>query len=327
MTQLFHRWQALWQPDRYHGWGRRRNYFEGWYIKLVSPCERYALAFIPGIAMDADGAQHAFVQRLDGKACQSAYHRFEAEAFRPAKDRFAVKVGENNFSGQGIHLRLPEATGELAFEQPTPWPNSWGAPGIMGWYSFVPFMECYHGVVSLHHRLRGELQLYGETVDFTGGIGYMEKDWGRSFPSSWIWMQSNHLSGVEQASLMVSVARIPWLGNHFPGFLAGLLLDGQLYRFTTYNGAKSTVAIDEAKREVQLHFKRKGQSLRIRARQEGGSGELAAPVAGAMAGKVNESLQSTFSLQLTENSKLRYEGEGRNTGLELAGPVRAELEG
>ena len=175
-------------------------------------------------------------------------------------------------------------------------------------------MECYHGVVSLHHRLRGQLRLYGETVDFTGGTGYMEKDWGRSFPSSWIWMQSNHLSGVEQASLMVSVARIPWLGNHFPGFLAGLLLDGQLYRFTTYNGAKSTVSIDEAKREVHLHFQRKGLSLRIRARQAGGTGALAAPVSGAMAGKVNESLQSTFYLQLTENGKLRYEGEGRNAG-------------
>lgn len=327
MSDTLNRWQALWQPERYHGWGRQRNYFEGWYIKLVSPCERYALAFIPGISMDAAGQQHAFVQRLDGKTCESAYHRFETAAFRPAADQFAVEVGENTFSKNSIQLNLPEAQGEIIFEQPTSWPSSWGAPGIMGWYSFVPFMECYHGVVSLHHRLRGQLQLYGQEVNFTGGTGYIEKDWGRSFPSSWIWMQSNHLSGTEQASLMVSVARIPWLGSHFPGFLAGLLLDGRLYRFTTYNGSKVKVSIDEAKREVQLRFQRKRQTLHIHAKQVGGAGELAAPVSGAMAGKVNESLQSTFTLQLVESGKVRYEGKGRNAGLELAGPVREQLEG
>ncbi|WP_243392439.1 MULTISPECIES: tocopherol cyclase family protein [unclassified Mesotoga] len=29
-------------------------------------------------------------------------------------------------------------------------------------------------------------------IDLTGGKGYIEKDWGRSLPDAWIWMQSNN---------------------------------------------------------------------------------------------------------------------------------------
>jgi hypothetical protein len=325
MQHFAARWKALWNPDRYHGWGKSRNYFEGWYFKIVSPCERYAFALIPGISMDERGRQHAFIQRLDGKACTSAYHEFASSGFKPQEDRFEVQLGNNLFATDQLEVALPELSGKLALRGTTPWPSTLGAPGIMGWYSFVPFMECYHGVVSLHHRLEGQLSVYGKTVDFTGGIGYIEKDWGRSFPSSWIWMQTNHLSQTEGACLMASVARIPWLGSHFPGFLAGLQLEGRLWAFTTYNNARLKVGLDESSRTVQLILKRKGAVLEIDAQQRGGTGTLAAPVSGAMAGKVNESLQSVVQIRLREGQTTIYEGEGRHAGLEVAGPVAKEL--
>ena len=60
---------ALFNPDRYHGWGNKRNYFEGWYYKVVDQAESRAFAFIPGIAMASNGEKHAFIQVLDGKEC------------------------------------------------------------------------------------------------------------------------------------------------------------------------------------------------------------------------------------------------------------------
>jgi len=325
MKHLSARWKALWDPNRYHGWGRARNYFEGWYFKIVSPCERYAFALIPGISMDGGGQQHAFIQLLDGKACTSAYHEFPHEAFQPLPNRFEVQLGPNRFTDQGFNVSLPELDGELRFHGNTPWPATLGAPGIMGWYAFVPFMECYHGIVSLHHKLEGTLNVYGKPVDFTGGIGYIEKDWGRSFPSSWIWMQTNHLDNTQEACFMASVARIPWLGNHFVGYLAGLQLDGQLWAFTTYNNARLAVTLDEAAKAVHLQLDRRGVSLEITARQKGGTGSLAAPISGAMTGKVSESLQSSVYIRLKERGRTLYEGEGRHAGLEVAGPVAQEL--
>ncbi len=325
MQHLAARWKALWNPDRYHGWGKSRNYFEGWYFKIVSPCERHAFALIPGISMDEQGQQHAFIQRLDGKACTSAYHEFASSGFKPQEDRFEVRLGNNLFATDQLEIALPELSGQLIFKGTTPWPSALGAPGIMGWYSFVPFMECYHGIVSLHHKLEGQLSVYGEPVDFTGGIGYIEKDWGKSFPSSWIWMQTNHLAQTEGACLMASVARIPWLGSHFPGFLAGLRLEGRLWAFTTYNNARLKVHLDEPSRTVQLVLKHRGAVLEINAQQRGGTGTLAAPISGAMAGKVNESLQSVIHVRLQEGQTTLYEGEGRHAGLEVAGPVAKEL--
>jgi hypothetical protein len=51
----------------------------------------------------------------------------------------------------------------------------------MGPYAFVPFMECYHGILSMDHKINGQLIIHDEIIDFTGGKGYMEKDWGQSF--------------------------------------------------------------------------------------------------------------------------------------------------
>jgi hypothetical protein len=45
-----------------------------------------------------------------------------------------------------MSLDLPGAQGDVRFTDTQPWPKMLGAPGIMGWYSFVPFMECKHGV-------------------------------------------------------------------------------------------------------------------------------------------------------------------------------------
>ena len=51
----------------------------------------------------------------------------------------------------------------------------------MGPFSFVPLMECYHGILSMNHSLKGTLSFQGENLLFTGGKGYIEKDWGHSF--------------------------------------------------------------------------------------------------------------------------------------------------
>lgn len=324
MRNFFRRLRSVWYPNRYHGWGRTSNYFEGWYFKFVDPTEQYAFALIPGIAMGPEGNQQAFIQRLDGKAGKAAFHEYPAEDFQPEFDRFAVQVKDNFFTANEMQLNLPELKGRLTFENGYSWPKMLGAPGIMGWYSFVPFMECYHGVVSVDHMIRGELEVYGKNVDFNGGRGYIEKDWGQSFPSSWIWMQTNHFDGDRRVSLMASVANIPWLGSHFIGCIVGFLLDDRLYRFATYTGAK--MKIDLREHGVDLVFSDRKYRLEINAEQ-GHTGALISPISGTMTGKVNESMQATVGVKFFEGSNLLFAGTGRNAGLELAGKVEKLVEG
>lgn len=318
MKNYIRRLRSVWHPNRYHGWGKAGNFFEGWYFKIVDPAEQYAFAIIPGIALGSHEKNEAFIQRLDGKACTAAFHHFPTVSFRPADDRFAVELDTNFFSADHIRLDLPELKGELHFEALYPWPKMLGAPGIMGWYSFVPFMECYHGVVSMDHRITGKLDVYGKKVDFTGGKGYIEKDWGRSFPRSWIWMQTNHFREDRRISLMASVACIPWVGSHFTGYIVGFLLEDRLYRFATYTGAKMEIVLGE--HQVNLVFKDKKHRLEITAHQ-GNTGALVSPISGNMTGKVNESMQATIDVLLYTDGEIVFEGTGRNAGLEVAGPV------
>ncbi len=317
---MFKSLQALFHPDQYQGWGKSKKYFEGWYYKVVNAEESIALALIPGIAMDAEGRKQAFIQVLDGKKRTADYFKFDVKEFRPKVGVFELAIAQNQFSNESIRLDLPSVKGELFFSDRTAWPKTFFSPGIMGPYTFVPLMECYHGILSMDHRIDGKLLLNGETVDFANGRGYMEKDWGKSFPSAYFWMQTNHFSqpGI---SLKASVAKIPWMGNSFIGFIAGLWLHDRLIQFTTYNGSKLVQSIADQK-VVKLVMENENFRLEICAHREK-STQLAAPILGLMDGRIEESMTSLIDVQLFDrkNNILLLSDTGRNAGLEVAGTI------
>ncbi len=166
----------------------------------------------------------------------------------------------------------------------------------MGPYRFAPRMEGYHGVCSLDHALTGALELNGELLDFTGGRGYAEKDWGRSFPSSWVWAQSNHFDRPH-VSVTVSVAKIPWMGSSFVGFIAGAWISGTLYRFTSYTGAKLTAFQSRLDGAAMTYEDR---DFRLEVELDGATAApLKAPSHGRMVARADESLDATMRVKLT----------------------------
>ena len=318
--QLIKKITTLFHPERFQGWGKRRAYFEGWYFKLVSQDQQHAYAIIPGLAFDNEGTGHAFIQLLDGKRKTSAYHKFPLEFFKANAKAFEVSIGNNLFTGQNLILDLPELNGEIQFENVVGWPKPFYSPGIMGPYAFAPFMECYHGIVSMDHELNGTLVTHVEKLVFNGGRGYIEKDWGKSFPSAYVWMQSNHFEepGI---SLKASVAMIPWMTGEFVGFIAGFWLKDRLIQFTTYNRSRLIrhVVTNE---HVHLVLENPKYTLEINGERDETT-ELASPIQGAMAGKIEETMGANLYVVITERrtgSKL-FEGTGTSAGLEVAGAV------
>ena len=317
---------ATFHPECYHGWGKSHTYFEGWYYKLITADERRALAIIPGIAMDTDGNKQAFIQVLDGKKQQATYHKFDPTLFKPAPKKFEIRLDQNFFSYDEIVVDLDQCKGKISLKNQIPWPSSWYSPGIMGPFTFVPFMQCYHGVLSMQHTLQGSLQINGEQIDFTGGKGYLEKDWGKSFPSGYIWMQTNHFI-QNNVSLKASVAKIPWLGSSFVGFIAGLYIDGRLFQFTTYNRTKLIRSFAN-QQQVELILANKKHRLEIRAERSEAT-ELAAPIQGLMEGRISESMSSTCTVILVESKsgKVLFNDQARNVALEVGGNLSDVLVG
>jgi tocopherol cyclase len=320
MKNWFYRVKNIFYPDRFQGWGRTKSYFEGWYFKLVDETGDAALAVIPGVAMDGFGKQHAFIQVLDGRKKTSNYHRFSFEDFRAIPDAFEVSIKSNKFSSAGIELDLPELKGSLEFLNPVAWPNPVYAPGIMGPFSFVPFMECYHGIVSMDHGLTGTLILSGQEINFENGRGYIEKDWGHSFPSAYIWMQSNHFSRTG-ISIKLSVAKIPWLTGSFTGFICGIWINDQLIRFTTYNrSALKKCFVDQA--AVSITLESPDYLLEVNAIRDHAT-QLAAPIRGFMDGRIEESMSAKISVRLIErgSDNVILQDIGLHAGLEVAGLI------
>lgn len=319
------RLRSIWTPAMYHGHGQRRNYFEGWYYKFVDATGRHVHAVIPGIFLGKDAStSHCFVQVLDGATGHSTYHRYPAERFWASEHELDLRVGPNRFYLDRIQLDIDDADrslrGELGFEGVTPWPVTLASPGVMGPYAFAPFMECYHGVLSFDHAVRGALIMNGAAISFDGGRGYMEKDWGQAFPQAWVWGQSNHFDQVG-TSITLSVATIPWLGASFRGFIIGFWHERRLYRFATYTGAEiTTLKLSDTHLVLRVEDKRHRLEVDA-ARSEGGL--LHAPYRIDMLQRVTESLTAGITVQLIDQAGgVIFRGVGRHAGLEINGEIQ-----
>ena len=302
--------RKLYHPEFYQGPSRPARYFEGWYYKAV--INHRAFALIPGVSRASDDP-HAFIQYIDGAAGKSWYHRFPLETFSFRRDVFEISIGENRFGLDGYQVTLPEMSCDLHISDATGWPTSLFSPGTMGWYSFVPFMECRHGIIVMDAALTGTLN--GTQVE--NGRFYLEKDYGRSFPNAWVWLQSNSFESLG-TSVTCSIANVPFVGGAFSGFLAAFLHDGVLHRFTTYTGARLT-ALTATQAQVSIVLSDPRKRLEITATREDGA-VLAAPANGVMSGRVSETIQSRVEVRFAVNGTVVFEGAGDRAGLEVVSP-------
>jgi tocopherol cyclase len=314
-------------PDAYHGKTKKQPFFEGWYFKVVSKDQQQRYAIIPGIFKSDDPEHnHCFVQVLDGSTGKTIYQTYPPDAFHSEPNSFDIRVGPNRFMADMLSLRLehPEMNlwGELRFIDPQPWPVTVLSPGIMGWYAWVPFMETYHGVVSLDHAIVGKLIIDEKAVDFNGGRGYIEKDWGQAFPAAWVWFQSNHFEQTGTC-ITASIAIIPWVRQSFAGFIVGLWHAGQLYKFATYSGAK-VEALEIEDRQVLWTIRDRRYRLRMTAQRAEG-GLLHAPTPVSMGRRILETLNASVQVQLEEidgtNVRPVLNGNGSVAGLEAVGDL------
>lgn len=203
------------------------NGFRGWYFKCQSG--RQTFAVIPAIHKDKN-EKTCSIQLITESGSWNAVFPFSAHS----KCRSFIEIDGNRFGRHGINLNIhtPDliATGAVAFDGITPISYD-----IMGPFCLVPFMECRHSVVSMKHRVTGEININGTPYVFDNADGYWEGDRGRSFPKEYAWTQYIFPNG----SLMLSVADIPVGRRSFTGVICVILIDGKEYRLATYLGAKA----------------------------------------------------------------------------------------
>jgi len=181
-------------------------------------------------------------------------------------------------------------------------------------------MECYHGLVSMNHDVSGKISIGNHEINFDNGKGYTEKDWGKSFPSCWIWIQSNHFEKAK-TSFFFSLAKIPWFGSHFNGFLCVLMTGDKIHKFTTYTGARIE-SVEIFSDKVSIRIEDKMHIVNITA-THADFVILKAPVNGGMDRRISESMNAVVHVSLRDiSNNLLFEGAGANAGMDIVGDVQ-----
>ncbi len=316
---------TLFHPEVFQGRRKSSSYFEGWYIKM-STCpgrsrqKAEVISLIPGVSLDSAGMKHSFIQVISSAEGRSWYVPFGYEEFAADKKKFSISIGGNSFSEAGVSVDIAyedlRLTADVTFTGLSPFPVTASAPGIMGWYAYVPFMECFHGVVSTTHALTGSLSINGRKMDVTGGTGYIEKDWGKSFPEAWIWMQANCFP-EPGTSCMLSAARIPFLGRVFTGFLGFVKTGERLIRFGTYTGALIE-SLESSSERARVVVGLKDRTIEFIG-ELGPASRLAAPRQGRMERTILESIEGVITLVVrTRDGEEELRTSSSLAGIELS---------
>lgn len=280
---------------QFHGARRKHSYFEGWYLKHQS--EQTSISLIPAFHRDSQGRASVSIQVItpDHQGCAW----FSEDQFQVDPEVFDVRIADNHFSEHGIELNLVidsfSVKGHLFYGPFTPVCGS-----VMGPFQYLPFLQCNHGILSLSHSLKGVLTINGTDVDFSDGVGYIEKDWGSSFPQSYLWTQANWNSpSGSPGCLFLSIAHIPMLGFSFTGCIAIVYYEGKEYRFATYRRARVEEYGPDGAVITQGTWK-----LLVRRFKEDQAQPLHAPDQGHMSRTVYESISGPVQYQFQADDVL-----------------------
>ena len=295
---------------------KNKKYFEGWYFKNIN--NDNGISFIPGINID-EKSKNSFIQVITNNS--SYFLEYKINEFLFKHNPFLIKIGNNIFSKDGIYIDIKsnniKVNGSIKYSKSKNIRSNFIKPNIMGPFSYIPFMECNHAILSMQNIANGTINLNNEDIiEFNNDIGYIEKDWGYSFPKEYVWCQGNNFKN-SNASFMLSIADIPFKFFNFRGVICVLIIDKKEFTFTTYNTTK-IIEYDVKNNNLDITLKKGCYNLNIKSTFDKGL-KLSAPIKGKMEKDIFESISSSISLTLMKNNNIIFSDTSLNCGVEVVG--------
>lgn len=295
-----------------------KDYFEGWYFKNSN--KKSTISFIPGININGKNRK-AFIQIIVDT--NSYFVNCDIKDFEFNLKPFFIKIENNYFSKDGIKVDIKDENqnlniyGKLKYINNKNIERSILNPNIMGPFSYIPFMECNHAILSMKNDIFGFIKINDKRLEFNRDSGYIEKDWGTSFPESYIWCQGNNFN-KSNASFMLSIAKIPFKIFSFKGIICDLIIEDEEFKFATYNNAKLIKSkIDNRNFDITLN--KDNYYLKVKSNYNKGA-KLYAPIKGKMDKNIFESVCASIEVTLKENNKTIFSDISENCGIEIVNP-------
>ena len=287
-----------------------KNYFEGWYFKNSS--DSGCISFIPGISINAD-EKISFIQVITDD--NSWIVDYNIDDFEYNDEPFWIRIGNNYFSKERVHIDINDKELGLNIKGDLKYKNHiYLKRNIMGFFSFIPFMQCNHSILSMKNKIEANLFINDNNIEFLNCTGYIEKDFGVSFPKYYIWGQGNNFNDKD-VSFFISVADIPFKMFNFRGFICSLIVSGKEYRFATYNNSK-ILKYEINDNGYNIILKRGKYILEVDAFCND-SFLLKAPVDGKIDKEIFECINGKINITLKKNKKIIFLDESYNCGIEM----------
>ena len=292
-----------------------KNYFEGWYFKNTTI--NNGISFIPGINIDGKNKK-SFIQIITNN--ESYFVNYNIDDFKFNYNPFYIQIKNNIFSKEKIHIDITDKSQHLKIDGSVEYTNSKNIntnkfnPNIMGPFSYIPFMECNHAILSMKNTVNGSIRINDNIINFNNDSGYIEKDWGCSFPKSYIWCQGNNFKN-SNASFMLAIANIPFKIFEFKGIICDIIVDDEEYKFATYNNTK-LINFKITNNTLDITLKKGEYHLDVQSRCDKGL-KLSAPVKGKMQKDIFESISSEIMVTLKKNKNIIFSDISFNCGVEM----------
>jgi len=220
--------------------GDAYSFFEGWYVRCILPDLSASFAFM--FSVEASGVATIQVAGCDDEV---HFHQLaDITGFRASTKSLRMQ----HWDGDGCGYELSSGgccgviSGGISWMIRYSALNSWGdrdsaysrctATRLSRLRAFEPGWQVLvaHGV-----GLNGVINYGGKSYALDGCRIYIEKNWGRSFPSKWWWLQANAFPSIPDLSITaVGATRTVINWEETVGMIA-IHYRGTLYEFANWN--------------------------------------------------------------------------------------------
>lgn len=209
-------------PSSIRGGIDRSRFFEGWFQKVYLRQHRTSFVIIYGYATGNAHETFGFIQVLmPGEEPRIVC--FPKDQVTLDRHKHIVRMGDNVLSTDAIDIKMNELRMQLQLidnQRIDTLNNS------MGYAYYVPSLPCYHSVLNTSHGVSGSIVHKSKEYAIDNELGYLEKNWGTSFPDRYMWLHAVDPNNPE-ISLLFSCADIQWLGGTFTRHVGHMRFDGK----------------------------------------------------------------------------------------------------
>ncbi|MEE3719506.1 tocopherol cyclase family protein [Tumidithrix elongata RA019] len=235
-------------PHSHYHWNRGvGRFFEGWYYRVTLPEIQQSFAFMYAIDDPQGHTPHSGgsvqVLGIDDKQIWRTFPN--TKDFHADRDRLYLehwnRRGEG-YSASDLHNKgkiSDPVHGECDWDYEMVSVDGWGNPkrptATMGFYSYLSIFEPGWQILMARGLATGAIAWQGKTYEFANAPAYIEKNWGRSFPKKWFWIQCNAFPNHEDLSITVAGGIREHFGIATQVAMVGINHQGKFYNFMPEN--------------------------------------------------------------------------------------------